>query len=196
MGATLSPPGAATLYVSNLSRSATSSSVRRFFGACGDVLQVELITERAATIPSAAYVTMATAAGAAAAVNTLHGRLLHDRSVMVSVTSSEKSERVAAPSKPKSSSVAVAQQYRDARCMTCELEWSGRRLTLQFFFPDDDGIWCVQARASMGGAGFVEAKAQTRELALAAVVKAWQEQHEGDMPWDEVLAALRSVRVI
>lgn len=200
MGSALNRPDGATLYVSNLSRWATASSVRQFFGACGDVLKVELITDRAATSPSAAYVTMATAASAAVAVSKLHGKLFHDRTLMLSITPSEKGEKRAAAAAIPSTRVALAQQYRDARCMTYELEWSGRRLTLQFFFADEDGTCRVQARTGLAGVGVVEATDRTRELALTAVAKAWlapsELPPEGDIPWDEVVVALKSVRAI
>lgn len=200
MGSALNRPDSATLYVSNLSRWATASSVRQFFGACGDVLKVELITDRAATSPSAAYVTMATAASAAVAVSKLHGKLFHDRTLMLSIAPSEKGEKRAAAAVVPSTRVALAQQYRDARCMTYELEWSGRRLTLQFFFADEDGTCRVQARTGLPGVDVVEATDRTRELALTAVAKAWlapsELPPEADIPWDEVVVALKSVRAI
>jgi hypothetical protein len=175
------------------------SSVRRFFGACGDVLKVELLTERGGSSTSSAYVTMATAAGATVAVDTLHGRLHLDRTVMVSITPTGKHDRGASASTAVSTRVALAQQYRDARCMTYELEWSGRRLTLQFFFPHEDGACRVQARTGLDGTGVVEATDRTRERALTAVATAWQASSQlpvGEIPWDEVVVALKSVRAI
>lgn len=188
------------LYVSNLSRLATSSSVRQHFGACGVVLEVEMLAERASTTPSAAYVTMATPAGAALAVDTLHGRLLHDRSLMVSLVLGEPESRskAAAAAAAKSTGVAVRQQYRDRHGMTYELDWLGQRLTFHFLFPTDDHVCRVQARTG-AGVDMVEAAAATRELALNAVAQACQARPDfsaGNVPWEEVAHALKSVRAV
>lgn len=72
------------LYVTNLSASATLTSVRQFFAACGEVVDVEFLAERSSRPTSAAYVTMATGASAARAVETLHGAELHNRRALVS----------------------------------------------------------------------------------------------------------------
>lgn len=191
------------LYVSNLSTSATLSSVRQFFGACGEVVDVEFVAERSpGRRPSSAYVTMATRGAAEQAVSKLHSRLLHDRSVMVSVAhggdSSDRPER-----KPKASPVAVsiAQQYRDRHGMTYELDCSGLSLRLRFFFPaETGGEHRLEAHTSQAPQLVVEATAPTRELALAAVAEAWRqlpaEQGAPLLDWALVVTALQAVRAV
>jgi hypothetical protein len=192
------------LYVSNLSTSATLSSVRQFFGACGEVVDVEFVAERnPGRRPSSAYVTMATRGAAEQAVSKLHSRLLHDRSVMVSLAhggdNNDRPER-----KPKASpaAVAIAQQYRDRHGMTYELDCLGLSLTLRFFFPPEvgEGEHRVVAHTSQAPQLVVEATAHTRELALAAVADAWRqlpaEQAAPVLDWALVVTALQAVRAV
>jgi RNA recognition motif-containing protein len=186
------------LYVTNLSRLATSSSVRQFFGACGDVVEVEFLAERSLRPVSAAYVTMATGAGAALAVSKLHGTLLHDRSLMISVASGQKEGPSAQRAKAGPVGFVITQQYRDRHGMSYELECAGRRLTVRFLFPEEDPAWRAQVHLG-SGTDPVEATAATRELAFNAVVAAWRPLANlpaADVPWAEVIAALKSVRAI
>lgn len=189
------------LYVTNLSRSATLTSLRQFFGACGEVVEVEFLAERDSRPTSTAYVTMASPAAAALAVNKLHSRLLHDRSVMVSLapgaTGTEREGRAKAPAPP---GVRMAQQYRDRHAMFYELDCSGLQLKLRFVFPEQqDQAWCVQAIADRDEASVVEASAPTRALAFEAVVKACELLAAPPwlpVRWPEVTEVLKTVRAI
>jgi len=197
------------LFVTNLSATATPASVRQLFGSCGEVLDVQFLSERS-RVASTAYVTMATPASAALAVGKLHGRLLHDRSLMVSLVLGEdnhtRAPRKAAVVAPIT--VTVSQQYRDRHGMIYELSCppgesgaaAAHRLTLRFLFPTDDAQpWRVQAHAGQSEASTIEGTGMTRELALQAVTRAWEEDQTGNVPavcWTEVAAALKAVRAI
>ena len=190
------------LYVTNLSRSATLASLRQFFGACGDVVDVEFLAERNSRPVSAAYVTMASEVAAARAVSKLHGSLLLDRSIMVTVASDDQTHRPRETAKANSSAphVRIAQQYRDRHGMSYDLDCTGQRLTLRFLFPvEPEQAWRVQATADADLSNAVEATASTRELALDGVAKACDETHTGRwqaIRWVDVAAALKVVRAI
>lgn len=188
------------LYVTNLSASATLTSVRQRFNACGEVVDVEFLTERTASPTSAAYVTMATGASALKAVDALHGTMLHDRMLLVSVApgsgaSARKGERKV----DAASGVHITQQYRDRHAMSYELDSAGSRLTLTFAFPEHDGAaWRLRAAIAGEQLG-VEASAHSRELAYMALSEACEHSagsRLASVHWLEVAAALRSVRAI
>lgn len=190
------------LYVSNLSASATPSGVRQHFAAAGEVLKVELAEQGPGRAPTSAYVTMGTAAEADAAVRKLHGRLFHDRSMMV--TPAPAAETVVEEHKvvPKSTRVAISQQYRERQGMVYELDCAGVPLTLRFFFQDEGSserhvearVMTPSAELTAQGAGV------TREAALIALAQAWQalavEPPAPELAWTEITAVLRAVRAI
>jgi hypothetical protein len=180
------------------------SNVRQFFDACGDVVAVEFVAERSpGRLATSAYVTMATTTGAKEAVRTLHGRLFHDRSVMVTLGhGSESGSREDRKRKESPASVSMAQQYRDRHGMIYELDCEGLRLTLRFFFPEEGGNDArrVEATTNQGAQLVVEATAPTRELALAAVAEAWgrlpAEPPAPTLDWTKIAAVLRVVRAV
>ncbi len=192
------------LYVSNISQAATLASLRQLFATCGDVLDVEFAAERGARSPTtAAYVTMALAAGADKAVSALHGRLHCDRVLQIS-RAADDPDRARAEAAPRARaaksevSVAITQQYRDRLGMTYELNCSGKLLVLRFIFPATDGDdWQVQAQVQPAPA--VNASGATRERALDALSAAWAEGVSTDTPeidWPAITPVMRAVRAI
>ena len=190
------------LHVSNLSSSATLSSVRQLFSLVGEVLDIEALAERnrAGSVPSV-IVTMATLSAAEDAVRKLHGRLFHDRSMIVALLAANEADlQRGAKGKPKPPAVVVAQQYRERQGMAYELDCSGLRLTVRFSF-NDSATQRAEARATLGTDFVAEATAATRELALVSVAEAWRRQSLGSPPapeldWELVVSALKSVRAV
>jgi RNA recognition motif-containing protein len=189
------------LFVTNLSASSTLSSVRQCFAVCGEVVDVEFLAERSGRPASAAYVTLATGAAAARAVNELHGALLHDRMLVITVAPGSTTRDRRVKTKPEAAaSVQIAQQYRDRHGMFYELDSAGLPLTLKFVFPQNDGdAWRVQAATKGEQLGDVEASALSRELALTALSEQCGRSPTSVLAgvrWLEVADALRSVRAI
>ncbi|HYQ16212.1 MAG TPA: RNA-binding protein, partial [Polyangiaceae bacterium] len=192
------------LHVTNLSSSATLASVRQLFSLVGDVLEIEHAAERnrSGSVPSV-FVTMATLSAAEEAVRKLHGRLFHDRSMMVALLAVNEADMPrAAKGKPKPAAVTVAQQYRERQGMVYELDCSGLRLTVRFSFQDGGSkVEHAEARATRGSDFVVEATAASRELALVAVAEAWRQQTPGsptapELDWSAVVTALKAVRAV
>jgi RNA recognition motif-containing protein len=192
------------LHVTNLSSSATLASLRELFRAAGDVVEVEFAAERVpGGRPSSAFVTMATASAAEEAVRRFHGRLFHDRSVMVVIAGEGDYEAARrANAKPKTApSVAVQQQYRERNGMAYELDCTGLRLTVRFSYQD---AGCkehrVEVKATLRSDYVAEATAATRELALMAVAEVWGRPVDGPpaptLDWPAITTALKSVRAV
>lgn len=195
------------LYVTNLSHSVDSMSVRRCFAACGEVDDVELVIERNAPVrSSAAFVTMLNSAAAELAVRQLNGTMLEGRVLMVSVMaeSSHGSPRVSArqaASDAKAAAItatAITQQYRERHNMTYELNCAGSRLVLRVFFPADEApqTWRVAALTPGASEVAVERTAPTKRVALDAVAQAWVEQGAPSLDWQAVTRAMEAVRAI
>lgn len=189
------------LYVTNLSVSATLSSVRQRFNACGEVVDVEFLVERSARPTSAAYVTMATEASALKAVDALHGAMLHDRMLLVTVAPGSRASARKGESKVGAASgVHITQQYRDRHAMSYELDSAGSRLTLTFAFPEHEGAaWRLRAAIAGEQLGDVQASAHSREVAFMALSEACEHSAGSQLAAVhglEVAAALRSVRAI
>jgi RNA recognition motif-containing protein len=195
------------LYVSNLSESASLSSLRRCFSACGDVAEVQFAAERQAHQgPPSAYVTMMTSAGAEQAMRRLNGTLLDGRSLVVSLlpeqSSGERREEKKAAARASALIIAVTQQYRERHNMTYELDCPAGRLTLRIFFPPDEARpeWRIEARSNQSGEQSVDKTAATRELALQAVAEAWQalatDSAAPSFDWQAVVRALQAIRAI
>lgn len=193
------------LYVSNLSKVATLTSLREVFASCGEVLDVEFAAERGARErPAAAYVTMATSAAADKCAQDLQGRLHCDRLLMVT-RMFDQPERAQgstrrAPPAPKEGAVTMTLQYRDRRALTYELSCAPGLLTLRFLFPPDDAQdWQVEGRLAPGSQLAVTASAPTRERAFRALVDAWPSADSGGAvapDWERVAAALLAVRAL
>jgi RNA recognition motif-containing protein len=189
------------LYVTNLNALATLTSLRQFFTVCGEVVDVEFLAERSFRPTSAAYVTMATGASAARAIERLHGAELHERKVLISLApdAAEPQRRDKAKSQALPG-VRIAQQYRDRHGMYYELNSPGVRLTLKFIFPEHEGdAWRVQAAAAGEPLGNLEASANSREQALTALGEKCAQSTGASLDgieWLEVAAALRAVRAI
>ncbi|HVY28239.1 MAG TPA: RNA-binding protein [Polyangiaceae bacterium] len=188
------------LYVTNLSDLATLTSLRQFFTACGEVVDVEFLAERSFRPTSAAYVTMATGASAARAIETLHGAELHGRKVLVSVAPGAAEPRREKPKPQPLPGVRIAQQYRDRHGMFYELDSAGLRLTLKFLFPEHEGdAWRVQAAAAGEQLGSIEGCADSRERAFTALSERCAHSSVaalGGIEWLEVAVALRAVRAM
>jgi RNA recognition motif-containing protein len=72
------------LYVGNLSYSTTDDGLRAFFAEAGDVKSAEVVIDRATGRSKGfAFVTMADAAGAQAAIDRLNGQLLDNRPIRI-----------------------------------------------------------------------------------------------------------------
>jgi hypothetical protein len=198
----LRKPMQTKLYVTNVSRSATLASVRQFFGACGDVMDVEFLTERnSQNSPSAAYVTMATSAGAERAIEKLHGKMLHDRTLMIShaPVDDQGGARSKQKGTPAEAKVAVRQQYREREGMAYELDCAGVPLIMRVFFPEPTGMARrVQARTGGNEVHLEEATAATPQLAFDAIVLAWGAAGPSapELDWTAVATALKTVRGI
>lgn len=191
------------LYVTNVSTLATLADLRQLFRVVGEVVAVEFAAERGqGARATSAYVTMATLDGAEAAVRRLHGRLFHDRSVMVALApQSESAGGRAAVAPPSKVGVSVQQQYRERHAMVYELDCSGLRLSLRFFFPNEGASdQRVEARAIQGADFVAEATAGTRGLALQAVADAWKHPSDSgsspEVDWEGVGVALKTVRAV
>jgi len=190
----------AKLYVTNLSASATLSSLRQRFNAYGEVVDVEFLAERSARPTSAAYVTVATGASASKAVDALHGAMLHDRMLLVTVAPGSRAAARKGESKlDAASGVHTTQQYRDRHATSYELS-AGSRLTLTFAFPEHDGAaWRLRAAIAGEQLADVEASAHSRDLAFMALSEACEHSASSQLAavhWLEVAAALRSVSAI
>jgi len=193
------------LYVTNLAQSASLSSVRECFGACGEVFEVEFVAERSAyQATSAAYVTMGSPVAAERAVRSLHGTVLAGRALVVSIAHQQESpgaRRDAKKAKQPPATASIAQQYRERECMTYELECMGTRLTVRIFFPDESAAagFRVEARTNHCDAA-VEAREATREGALDAVADASRrlvaQPSLSELDWKAVAVALKSVRAV
>lgn len=189
------------LYVTNLSASETLASVRQRFTECGKVVDVAFLTERNTGATSAAYVTMATGASALKAVHALHGSVLHDRILLVALApGSNPSARIAEPKVDAAPGARITQQYRDRHGLSYELDSAGSRLTLTFMFPDHQGAaWRVRAAIMGEQLGYVEASAESRELALTALGELCGDSSTSLLAgilWLDVAGALRAVRAI
>lgn len=190
------------LYVSNLSQAATAAGLRELFAACGEVLEVAFAKERnPRAVPSAAYITMATPGGAVKAVGRLHGRLHHDRSLMV--TTEAPPERVDGKPAPARvvPGVTIAQQYRDRLGLSYELDCAGTRLTLRFLFPiEGESGWRLEAQFGTGAKYVADATAATRRQALDALSNSWAhataEAPAPDVDWAAVAVALKAVKAM
>lgn len=185
--------------MTNLSASATLSSVRQFFSSAGQVLEVEFVAERRYPgTPSSAYVTMATPEAADAAIQRLHSRLLHDRIVMVSLAAGvEAGQGKLRQPKLAAASVSISQQYRERRGMVYELDCSSVLLTVRIFFQADD----ADGRRVEACAGdcVADASGATVGSALAVLAERWTSLSEPVAPridWPEVVAVLKSVRAV
>lgn len=185
------------LYVTNMSELATLASVRQFFNACGEVVDVEFLAERSSRPASAAYVTMATGASAARAVERLDGAVLHGRRVLVSAAPGSSDLQRSGKAKPAvAPGVRIVQQYRDRHGMFYELDSESVRLTLKFVFPEHEGdAWRVQAAVAGEQLGGIEASAHSREQAFTALSHL-SSATLADVQWLEVATALRSVRAM
>lgn len=72
--------------------------------------------------------------------------------------------------KPRST-VSVVQQFREPTNMAYDVDYAGHPLVARIF-PQDEGSWRVEARATDGlNAAVVTARAQTRAVALDQVVR-------------------------
>jgi hypothetical protein len=150
-------------------------------------------------MPSSAYVTMATAAEAVAAIHRLHSRLFLDRCVMVELAPvREDSREKARQQKPPATGVSMSQQYRERRGMVYELDCSGQRLTLRLLFQEEQS----SQRRIEASVRELEAAATgaTLQLALGAVAEEWArlsaERGAPEIAWAEVTAVLKTVRAL
>lgn len=196
------------LFVSNLSPEATLASLRALFGRCGEVIEVEFAAERDShRPPSAAMVTMATAAAAEKALRDLHGRLHCDRVLMIGAggdapdRSSQGSERYRARAAAPEVKARLTQQYRGRHGLTYELDCSGKRLTLLFLFPTDDTrVWQLEARMEPQSTAVATGSAPTREQAFRVMVDDWASVARSPSPpepdWEQVAVALRAVKAL
>ena len=164
---------------------------------------VELASERSSgNAPSSAYVTMGSLGEAEAAVRRFHGRLFLDRSVMVGhAPAGETRPDEPRKAKPAAAGVSISQQYRERQGMVYELDCAGLRLTLRFFFRENDrSPRRVEATANQGQDFVAEATGATRESALVAVADTWRhlavEPPAPELDWSGVTAALRLVRAV
>ena len=189
------------LYVSNLSQTASLASLRQCFAACGEVIDVEMVPERAAYhSTSAAYVRMSTLAAAERAAASLHGTILLGRSLVISHAHEEqpRGRKRDGKNAEAASSARITQQYRERMSMTYELSCHSARLTVRMFFPDAEtpSVWRVEALTNQGGAA-VSATAGSRELALLAVGESWKTSpNAAELDWPAIAAALKAVRAI
>lgn len=198
------------LYVTNLSTSASLTSLRQCFAACGEVSEIEFAVERnAPRASSSAFVTMASSADAELAIRRLNGTSLDGRSLMVTLvpgragSNGQRSDNREGGSRKAAAppAVAITQQYRERHNMTYELDCQGNRLILRMFFPPLVGgsEWRVEAR-SAGDLGVVEKVAATRAIAVKEISAAWQElvttQAVPSFDWPAVILALQGVRAL
>lgn len=196
------------LYVSNLSQAATLASLRALFGRCGEVLEVEFAAERGShRPPSAAMVTMATAAAAEKALQDLHGRLHCDRVLMIGPgggapdRSWQEPERNRARAGAPEVKAKLTQQYRDRHGLTYELDCSGKRLTLRVLFPTEDTrVWQLEARMDAQPTAVATGAAPTREQAFRVMVDDWasvaHSLSPAELDWEQVALALRAVKAL
>lgn len=187
------------LYVSNLSQTATLTSLRQCFAACGDVIDVEMVPERGSyQSTSSAYVRMSTTAAAERAAANLHGTLLLGRSLVIShAHEAEPRGRKRDKGEEPVSRARITQQYRERMSMTYELSCDRAKLIVRMFFPDAEtpSIWRVEARTDEQTA--VDASAASRELALLAVGEGWKvAPNAPELDWPAIAAALKTVRAI
>ena len=78
------------LYISNISFKATEEQVRSLFAKIGEVVSFKLVTDARTGKPKGfAFVEMATAGEAQQAIEALHGSLLLDRPLSVTVANTQ-----------------------------------------------------------------------------------------------------------
>lgn len=181
------------LYVANVPADTTQEALRRHFSACGGVLQVDLPEDhQRGKMRGLACVTMTSPAFANAARSQLDGVSFAGRVLRVSDVPG-----VAAKPRP---TVSVVQQFREPTNMAYDIDCAGQPLVVRIF-PQDDGSWRVEARATDGlDAAVVTARAPTRAAALDQVIRSWNTTAANTagrtLDGDALTTALRDVRAV
>lgn len=181
------------LYIANVPPDTTEAALRSHFSACGGVLQVELPDEhQRGKMRGLACVTMTSPAFASAARAQLDGVSFGGRVLRVS-----DEPGVAAKPRP---TVTVVQQFREHTNMAYDLDCAGLPLVVRIF-PEDNGSWRVEARATdAGDVAAVAARAATRAAALTEVIRSWNASAASTagrtLDGDALTAALRDVRAV
>lgn len=181
------------LYVANVAADTTEAALRNHFSVCGGVLQIDLPDEhQRGKMRGLACVTMTSPAFANAARAQLDGVSFGGRMLRVSDTPG-------AAAKPRPS-VAVVHQFRERTNMAYDLDCAGRPLVVRIF-PEDDGSWRVEARATdVGDVPVVAARASTRAAALTEVIRSWNASAANTagrtLDGDALTTALRDVRAV
>lgn len=182
------------LYIANVPFDTTEDALRRHFGTCGGVLQVDLPDEhQRGKMRGLACVTMTSPSFAAAALTKLDGVSFAGRILRVS----ESPPAANAAPKP---TVAVVQQFRERSNMAYDLDCAGLPLVVRIF-PQDDETWRIEARANDGlESRVVSASAVTRAAALADVIREWNANPATTdgraLDGDALTRALESVRAV
>lgn len=181
------------LYVANIPADTTEEALRRHFATCGGVLQVDLPEDHPrGKLRGLACVTMTSPAFAKAARSELDGVSFGGRVLRVSDVPG-----VAAKPRP---TVTVVQQFREPANMAYDVDCAGQPLVVRIF-PQDDGSWRVEARATDAlDAVVVTARAPTRKAALDQVIHSWNATAANTagrtLDGDALTTALRDVRAV
>ncbi len=189
------------LYVGNLSDDVSAESLRRRFAEFGLVSDVYLATDRSSgRLRGHAFVTMANAADAQAAMRELNGSLFDDRRLRVNIAGEERDR-----TRSKVSERArITSQFRERLNMTYELDCGGISLTIKMF-PEDarEQSWRVEA-STKGGVGAdgaaIAASGRTRAIALEELARSSQASGAATgffaLDWVAITDSLAAVRAI
>ena len=188
------------LYVGNLSDDVSASALKSLFAGLGEVSEVHLATDRGSgRLRGHAFVTMATAAEARAAMTKLDGMLFEERRLRVNIAGdSEQQPR----SKSKTPDAAkVTSQFRERAGMMYELDCTGTPLSVKMT-PEDPRELAWRLEVSVRGTTDVlTATAKTRGAALEAIIAEATAAADPTgvlavLDWAAVKTALTSVRAI
>ncbi len=189
-----------SLYVGSLSDYVTADELRKRFTECGVVADVQIAVDRGSGRPRGhAFVTMATAASAQAAVERLNGAMLDGRQLRVSIAGGERTRTAT----KRVETTRITSQFRERRNMSYELECDGRKLLIKSFHPDGPQDAC-RMEASTNQANSSQqlthsATGATRAQALQDIAQAWQADPTTStviLDWPAITGAMAAVHAI
>jgi hypothetical protein len=188
------------LYVGGLSNDVSVAALRARFAEYGEVVDVNLVTDRASgRVQGHAFVTMATAADAERAMTHLNGTLFEERPLRVNIAGEDRGRSKAAA--PAVEQARIRTQFRERLNMVYELDCAGGIKLVIKMFPVDarEQSWRLEASIT-GTTATATASAPTRAAALEEIGRGWQDTH-GTTPalrldWAAIKTALAAVRAI
>ena len=185
------------LYVGNLSEDVSASALRTLFAELGEVSDVHLATDRGSgRLRGHAFVTMATAAEARAAMQKLDGAVFEERRLRVNVAGDSEQQPRSKTKIPEAAR--ITSQFRERATMVYELDCTGTALSIKMG-PEDPRELAWRLEVSVRGTSDVaSASGQTRVAALEALVAEASSALGvlGALDWAAIKVALTTVRAV